>query len=559
MNMRARFVNLNEKMEIARELTQALPVSVSAFLGVLAVYRWVLPPLGGLPYEVEYFWALVGLNLFRVYWSRSQKKLNPESVEKWLWIFRVQAWASSLGWGFWCSFIFYHLGFNLETSLLLVGSAGIVSGSALSLGYDSLCARVYAFLALLPIALSAVFADSEPRYSVLAITLLFLGFLLLQIKKSSKLLTSLLGLKHDAEEKAERLKGLVSAIPAYVSWFDIEGRYINVNDKLIQLENKPREYFVGKKIGFSGSTPEFEKKYQEFSKSLDTESTSEIHVSTEQGDRFLLLSMKKYQSRGENEIVVLGFDITQRVKEREELEKSRALAVNHNKFISLAEMAGGIAHEINNPLAAIKGANYLLQTVTEKSPTLEKLLMETKKTTAMTTRMVDRIATIIAGLKTLSRHGENDDLASVGVQSIIEDTLSLCAEELSFKGVRLERLFSRHAEVQVLCKAVQISQIILNLVRNSSDAIEKLTEKWIKIDYKVEGERVQIVIADSGPGIPKDIQAKLMQPFFTTKELGKGTGLGLSISKAIAIKHGGDLIYNSHSPHTEFILILKKN
>jgi len=111
----------------------------------------------------------------------------------------------------------------------------------------------------------------------------------------------------------------------------------------------------------------------------------------------------------------------------------------------------------------------------------------------------------------------------------------------------------------VPCRATQIGQVMMNLVSNSFDALKGTPDSWIRLEATVKGEFVEIAVSDSGPGIPAEIQAKLMTPFFTTKGAGNGTGLGLSISRRIAIDHGGEFLYDSKSPNTRFILRLPMN
>src|SRR5690606_24382258 len=101
-------------------------------------------------------------------------------------------------------------------------------------------------------------------------------------------------------------------------------------------------------------------------------------------------------------------------------------------------------------------------------------------------------------------------------------------------------------DLKLSCRVIQLSQVILNLLGNSHDAIcEQTVGKWIKVEVSETGsgsqDMVCIRITDSGKRISDDLIGKIMQPFFTTKEVGKGTGLGLSISKGIIESHGGTL------------------
>jgi C4-dicarboxylate-specific signal transduction histidine kinase len=102
-----------------------------------------------------------------------------------------------------------------------------------------------------------------------------------------------------------------------------------------------------------------------------------------------------------------------------------------------------------------------------------------------------------------------------------------------------------------------VTQVLMNLINNAADAVYDLTEKWIRLSWQQAEDTLVIRVMDSGRGIPPEILVKMMQPFFTTKELGKGTGLGLSISKAIVENHGGQLLYEEHSGHTSFKVELK--
>jgi C4-dicarboxylate-specific signal transduction histidine kinase len=127
-------------------------------------------------------------------------------------------------------------------------------------------------------------------------------------------------------------------------------------------------------------------------------------------------------------------------------------------------------------------------------------------------------------------------------------------EKFNFQKIKLE--LSPIPEVLVDCRSAQIEQVILNLLNNSADALTTLTDKWIRVDCLNLGEFVQIVVTDSGRGIAPPVVQKMMQPFFTTKEVGKGTGLGLSISVGIMEDHHGRLQYDASSPHTRFVMEL---
>ncbi|MBK8204245.1 MAG: GHKL domain-containing protein [Bdellovibrionales bacterium] len=97
-------------------------------------------------------------------------------------------------------------------------------------------------------------------------------------------------------------------------------------------------------------------------------------------------------------------------------------------------------------------------------------------------------------------------------------------------------------------------QVLLNLLNNSFDAVAALPETWVDLKVETIGDNLRMIVTDSGKGILPSIAEKIMDPFFTTKEVGKGTGLGLSISRGIVLSHGGSLIYDSTHPNTRFII-----
>jgi C4-dicarboxylate-specific signal transduction histidine kinase len=106
-------------------------------------------------------------------------------------------------------------------------------------------------------------------------------------------------------------------------------------------------------------------------------------------------------------------------------------------------------------------------------------------------------------------------------------------------------------------RLAQVAQVLLNLLTNALDAVQGTPNPWVKFEvFATNNQRIRFILTDSGPGIPKKNIGKIMQPFFTTKEVGKGTGLGLSISLGIAKSHGGNLWLNQSAKNTQFFFEL---
>ncbi len=253
---------------------------------------------------------------------------------------------------------------------------------------------------------------------------------------------------------------------------------------------------------------------------------------------------------------VIGFvgfaeDLTEQKKLEKIVEIQRVQMINNAKLASLGEMAGGVAHEINNPLAIISGrANLIKKDIVENKIDVEKLIQGVDKIekTAL------RISKIIRGLRVFSRNAERDPMECAPVQQIFSDTLELCHER--FKNHNIILSTECPQDLEIICRPAQISQVLTNLLSNAFDAVEKLDDKWIKLSAYQDANKAYLKVTDSGEGIKPEYVDKIMQPFFSTKEVGHGTGLGLSISRTIISDHGGILKYNSDAKNTEFVIEL---
>jgi C4-dicarboxylate-specific signal transduction histidine kinase len=243
-------------------------------------------------------------------------------------------------------------------------------------------------------------------------------------------------------------------------------------------------------------------------------------------------------------------DLSELRRSEDLVELQRLQIIESQKLSALGEMASGIAHEINNPMAIIYGrAMHLVEMSKQGSVSIPQVASHSQHIVNVS----ERVMKIISGLRSFSRNGEKDALRLESVNDIIEGTLTFCSQRLKSLDIELHILLGTEP-VKILCRPVQVSQILLNLINNSIDAISKFPQKWIKIEAIPVFQEVLLIVEDSGLGIAPELQDKIFNPFFSTKLEQKGTGLGLSISQNMARSQGGDLQLDPTSRHTRFVL-----
>ena len=241
------------------------------------------------------------------------------------------------------------------------------------------------------------------------------------------------------------------------------------------------------------------------------------------------------------------------LSQKVEIENEHRLLIA-SKLASIGELATGIAHEINNPLSVIVGRSQILKTKLAGIDNSNEDFISCRQNLDKIEETAALITKIVRGLNHFSRDSDEDDKKAHSVQEIIGYALELCEDRIKSKNIELK--LNNNIDCNILCREVQITQILINLINNSIDAIENNAERWIEISLYKNTDKIKISVKDSGNGIPTHVAEKMMQPFFSTKQTGKGIGLGLSISKSIAESHDGKLTYDFQSENTKFDLEL---
>ena len=264
-------------------------------------------------------------------------------------------------------------------------------------------------------------------------------------------------------------------------------------------------------------------------------------------------------ANGEDELTVLRRNIgdLERAVRRgndaaKALELQRAGAAFAAKMAGLGEMAAGMAHEINTPLAVISIKAAQARELLQEKPLDLELLGRIHDTIAGT---VDRISRIVRSLRSFARVGTQDEPKDVSVEGLLSEVKDLCFERFRVHGVAL-RSEIREAGLSLSCRESEIMQVLLNLLNNAYDAVQCRQDKWVELGARKNGDWLELWVLDNGEGIPPEVRGRIFDPFFSGKEPGKGTGLGLSISKGIIQSHGGSIEFDPQSQFTRFVIRL---
>ncbi|MCB0364477.1 MAG: HAMP domain-containing protein [Bdellovibrionaceae bacterium] len=262
------------------------------------------------------------------------------------------------------------------------------------------------------------------------------------------------------------------------------------------------------------------------------------------------------QGAGEIRALTRSFNsLLVHVREMEMELVSTGEIVNSSKYAALGEMAGGIAHEINTPLATIMVNADLIESYLDSDPipmTEVKFQLERSRQT------VEQVAKVIKGLRTFARDGGGLEHQETTAGELIDQALDLCFFRFREAEIHIEHIPPTD-QAQLKCNPVQIVQILVNLLNNAHDALNDQDDKQIKIRVdESSSEVVAIEVMDNGPGIQPEVEEKIFNPFFSTKPVGN-TGLGLSISMGIAHQHKGVLFhYREDEEWTCFCLQLPR-
>jgi PAS domain S-box-containing protein len=244
-------------------------------------------------------------------------------------------------------------------------------------------------------------------------------------------------------------------------------------------------------------------------------------------------------------------EIIQTIKLSHELEEQRRLTLHNAKLASIGELAAGVGHEINNPLAIILGQLEMMKMHTEDKNIFDSYLQSFYQKTLIG---IERITNIVKGLRSFARMDENE-FVIFNLSELINETIVMLVDIYRNDGVVINSKID--TDLFVNGSRGRLQQVLVNLLNNSRDALLDANEKKINIVARRENDRIVIYLSDTGVGVKKELKEKIFDPFFTTKEVNKGTGIGLALASSIMRDHQGALVLDDRTDiGTTFIMSL---
>lgn len=339
-------------------------------------------------------------------------------------------------------------------------------------------------------------------------------------------LAALLDRCHGTKPASPSAKSIVEANPLPAALIDRDGRVLSANSAFVALTG------VGADLGSairSLTTPPIFLDAASFGRALEIAATGtrwegDLTVCQQEDRRYCDAVLTQIFGDAFDWLLLTLHDRTDQLRVQRE-------AIAREKLATAGEIASGVAHEVNNPLAAIRIEAELLASSTDD--------VETTESARVIIREVDRASRIAKMLIHLTRRSDRE-LHSLQLNDLLRDVLDLRSELDHWRGIDL-RCELDPALPPVVGPPADLRQVFLSLVANAEDAVHAMAQAVIEVRSELAGPVVRISISDSGPGVPIELRQRIFDPFFTTKDPDKGSGLGLSLSNTVVAEMGGKI------------------
>ena len=324
---------------------------------------------------------------------------------------------------------------------------------------------------------------------------------------------------------ADRARAMVDASPLPMALVDTAGTVRQLNGAaLVVFGIKKKEEAVGSHLEKLGLSPSgLTVRLMLTGRQEGQPWHGRVLVTQPGGDRRICdCTVTDLRGLGSQDLLVALYDRTDELRAQREL-------IAREKLATVGEIASGVAHEVNNPLAAIRMEAELLGRATQDS--------EASTAAATIVREVDRAARIVRSLLRLARRA---DITPVRIQlnELVRDVAEIRQRVLRADNIEVRTRLDQGAE-SVLGLGQELQQVVINLMTNAEHAVKGRTSAVIELATEARQDWVRLTVEDSGPGVPPDVRSRIFDPFFTTKSPDEGSGLGLSICQRVVAEVGG--------------------
>jgi PAS domain S-box-containing protein len=335
------------------------------------------------------------------------------------------------------------------------------------------------------------------------------------------------------------------------------GIIVNCNSSMAKMVKRTKEELIGQHQSILHPPEEieggFSKTFKQHLGEKEGEALEDKIITKEGEIRYVSIKANKLRIKEKEYLQGIFRDITETKKAQDELKiayeklkQTQAQLVQSAKMASVGILAGGVAHEINNPLVGVLNNVQLIKMMVQENKDFN--LEEFKELLDIIEASALRCAKITRSLLDFSRSSEGL-FKSVSLNELAERVIILIQHELGLQNVIIKKEFANELPL-ISADSQLLQQAIFDIISNAKWAIQKKSGKQggtitLKTAYDKENKQVLLYISDTGIGIPQENLERIFEPFFTTKEVGEGTGLGLYIVYNIIKEHKGTITVES--------------
>jgi len=324
---------------------------------------------------------------------------------------------------------------------------------------------------------------------------------------------------------ADRARAMVDGSPLPMALVDTAGVLKQVNEAAIRVFGvASKEAAVGHHLEKLGLSPSgLTVRLMLTGRQEGNPWHGRVLVTQESGERRICdCTVTDLRGLGSHDLLVALYDRTDELRAQREL-------IAREKLATVGEIASGVAHEVNNPLAAIRMEAEMLGRSTQDA--------DASAAASTIVREVDRAARIVRSLLRLARRADTTP-TRIQINELVRDVAEIRQRVLRTDNIEVRTRMDQGAEA-VLGLGQELQQVVINLVTNAEHAVRGRPDAVIELATEARADWVRLTVEDSGPGVPAEVRGRVFDPFFTTKSPDEGSGLGLSICQRVVAEVGG--------------------